>query len=138
MVRYDSPLIVVGTGLSDSTSGGVVATSALSPPDDNVKTATTPATAAATLDLEFGHITRTLARPGAFLNVAKRTVGVVVASASFGIGHLLQGVDAAIATALLGAFWGIVYLRRRSVVAPMVSHSGFDLLQVAQFMATGR
>ena len=66
------------------------------------------------------------------------TVGVVVASAAFGIGHLVQGADAVIATALLGAFWGTVYLRRRSVVAPMVSHSGFDLLQVAQFLATGR
>ena len=65
-------------------------------------------------------------------------VGIVVASTAFGIGHLLQGVDAAIATALLGAFWGMVYLRRRSVVAPVVSHSGFDLLQVVQFIATGR
>lgn len=66
------------------------------------------------------------------------TLGVVVSSAAFGIGHLVQGVDAVIATALLGAFWGVVYLRRRSVIAPMVSHSGFDLLQVAQFLATGR
>jgi membrane protease YdiL (CAAX protease family) len=66
------------------------------------------------------------------------TVGVVVASAAFGIGHLVQGADAVLATALLGAFWGMVYLRRRSVVAPMVSHSGFDLLQVAQFLAFGR
>ena len=65
-------------------------------------------------------------------------VGVVVASAAFGIGHFVQGVDAMVATALLGAFWGVVYLRRGSVVAPMVSHSGFDLLQVAQFLATGR
>lgn len=65
-------------------------------------------------------------------------VGVVVASVAFGIGHFVQGVDAVVATALLGAFWGVVYLRRRSVVAPMVSHSGFDLLQVAQFLATGR
>lgn len=65
-------------------------------------------------------------------------VGVIVASAAFGVGHLVQGADAVIATALLGAFWGVVYLRRRSVVAPMVSHSGFDLLQVIQFMATGR
>jgi membrane protease YdiL (CAAX protease family) len=65
-------------------------------------------------------------------------VGLVVASAAFGLGHLVQGVDAVIATALLGAFWGVVYLRRRSVIAPMVSHSGFDLLQVMQFMATGR
>jgi membrane protease YdiL (CAAX protease family) len=66
------------------------------------------------------------------------TVGIVVASAAFGIGHLVQGVDAVVATALLGAFWGVVYLRRRSVIAPMVSHSGFDLLQVLQFIATGR
>src|SRR5258708_36247090 len=66
------------------------------------------------------------------------TVGLVVASAAFGVGHLVQGVDAVIATALLGAFWGVVYLRRRSVIAPMVSHSGFDLLQVVQFLGTGR
>lgn len=60
--------------------------------------------------------------------------GVVVTSAAFGLGHLIQGVDAALATGLMGAFWGVVYVRRRSCVAPMVSHSGFDLLQVAQFV----
>ena len=66
-------------------------------------------------------------------------VGVIVTSAAFGIGHLLQGVDAAVATGLLGAFWGIVYLWRRSAIAPMVSHSGFDLLQiVAQVTVGGR
>ncbi|OFW17580.1 MAG: hypothetical protein A3F69_02100 [Acidobacteria bacterium RIFCSPLOWO2_12_FULL_66_10] len=59
-------------------------------------------------------------------------------SAAFGAGHLLQGADAAIATGLLGAFWGATYLRRRSAVAPMVSHSGFDLLQVLQFTVAGR
>ncbi len=66
------------------------------------------------------------------------TVGVVVASAAFGAGHLLQGADAAVATGLLGAFWAVVYLRRRSVVAPMVSHSGFNLLQLAQFAVMGQ
>ncbi len=66
------------------------------------------------------------------------TVGVVAASIAFGAGHLLQGADAAIVTGALGAFWGIVYLRRRSVVAPVVSHSGFNLLQIVQFLATGR
>lgn len=65
-------------------------------------------------------------------------VGVVVTSVAFGAGHLLQGVDAAIATGLLGAFWGVVYLRRRSMVAPMVSHAGFDLLQIVQFLAVGK
>jgi membrane protease YdiL (CAAX protease family) len=63
--------------------------------------------------------------------------GVIVSSAAFGAGHLIQGKDAAIATGLLGAFWGLVYLRRRSCIAPMVSHSGFDLLQIAQFYVIG-
>ncbi|MBI4487207.1 MAG: CPBP family intramembrane metalloprotease [Acidobacteria bacterium] len=63
-----------------------------------------------------------------------RTVGVVVTSTAFGAGHLLQGADAVIATGLLGAFWAVVYLRRRSVVAPMVSHAGFDLLQIGQLL----
>jgi membrane protease YdiL (CAAX protease family) len=65
------------------------------------------------------------------------TVGVVVGSVAFGAGHLIQGADAALATGLLGLFWGIVYLRRRSIVAPMVSHSGFNLLQIAQYLLTG-
>ncbi len=65
-------------------------------------------------------------------------VGVVVTSVAFGAGHLIQGVDAAIATGLLGAYWGVVYLRRRSLIAPMVSHAGFDLLQIVQFMTLGR
>jgi membrane protease YdiL (CAAX protease family) len=65
-------------------------------------------------------------------------VGLVVTSAAFGAGHVVQGADAALATGLLGAFWAAVYLRRRSCVAPMVSHAGFDLLQIAQFLVSGR
>jgi membrane protease YdiL (CAAX protease family) len=65
-------------------------------------------------------------------------VGIAVGSIAFGAGHLLQGIDAAIATGLLGVFWGIVYLRRRSVVAPMVSHSGFNLLELLQYVAFAR
>jgi membrane protease YdiL (CAAX protease family) len=63
-------------------------------------------------------------------------VGVIVGSVAFGAGHLLQGTDAAITTGVLGVFWGIVYLRRRSAVAPMVSHAGFDLLQIVQYVMT--
>jgi membrane protease YdiL (CAAX protease family) len=64
-----------------------------------------------------------------------RVVGLVVTSVAFGAGHFsLQGVDAGIATGLLGAFWAIVYLRRRSAVAPMVSHAAFDLLQIVPYL----
>jgi membrane protease YdiL (CAAX protease family) len=64
--------------------------------------------------------------------------GVVATSVAFGMGHLLQGADAAIATGLLGAFWAVVYLRRRSIIAPMVSHAGFDLMQIVGFLALSR
>lgn len=57
-------------------------------------------------------------------------VGVVVLSTAFGLGHLLQGRDAAIATGAMGAFWAVVYLRRRSSLAPIVSHALFNSLEV--------
>jgi uncharacterized protein len=59
--------------------------------------------------------------------------GVIVFSAFFGLGHLEQGWDAAIATAVLGACWGIVYLLRRSIIAPVVSHAGFNVAQLAKY-----
>ena len=58
------------------------------------------------------------------------TVGVIVLSIAFGLGHALQGWDAAIATGALGAFWAILYLRRRSSVAPIISHAGFNSIEV--------
>ncbi len=45
-------------------------------------------------------------------------VGVIVLSVAFGLGHFVQGWDAAITTGTLGAFWAVLYLRRRSSVAP--------------------
>jgi membrane protease YdiL (CAAX protease family) len=57
-------------------------------------------------------------------------LGLVLFSLAFGLGHLEQGRDVAIATGSLGAFWGLVYLRRRSIVAPAVSHAGFNLLEI--------
>ena len=64
------------------------------------------------------------------------TLGVLVLSAAFGLGHFPQGWDAVIATGLLGAFWAIVYLWRRSSIAPMVSHAGFNSLEVLRVALT--
>ena len=64
-------------------------------------------------------------------------VGLVVFSAVFGLGHLEQGRDVALATATLGAFWGLIFLRRRSIVGPMVGHAGFNLAQVIKFLTLG-
>jgi membrane protease YdiL (CAAX protease family) len=62
-------------------------------------------------------------------------VGVVVLSVAFGLGHLVQGWDAAVTTGVLGAFWAVIYLRRRSTIAPMVSHAGFNALEVLRLAA---
>jgi membrane protease YdiL (CAAX protease family) len=65
------------------------------------------------------------------------TVGVVVLSAAFGLGHVVQGWDAMITTGMLGAFWAVLYLRRRSAVAPIVSHAGFNSVEVLRVVITG-
>lgn len=53
-------------------------------------------------------------------------MGVVITSLAFGLGHTLQGLDAAIITGTLGAIWGVMYVLRRSALAPIVSHSLFN------------
>jgi membrane protease YdiL (CAAX protease family) len=65
-------------------------------------------------------------------------VGLVVLSIAFGLGHIVQGFDAVITTALLGAFWAALYLRRRSVIAPVVSHAGFNTLEVLRVALFGQ
>jgi membrane protease YdiL (CAAX protease family) len=65
------------------------------------------------------------------------TAGVIVLSAGFGLGHIVQGWDAVVTTGLLGALWAVLYLRRRSAVAPLVSHSGFNTLEVLRVAVFG-
>ena len=62
--------------------------------------------------------------------------GLIVSSVFFGLGHRLQGNDVAIATGILGVYWGAIYLRRRSCVGPMVSHAGFNLIELLQFLVS--
>jgi membrane protease YdiL (CAAX protease family) len=64
-------------------------------------------------------------------------VGVVVLSVAFGLGHAVQGWDAAVTTGALGAVWALLYLRRRSTVAPLVSHAGFNSLEVLRIAIAG-
>jgi membrane protease YdiL (CAAX protease family) len=64
-------------------------------------------------------------------------LGVVLLSIAFGLGHLLQGRDAAVATGAMGAFWAVVYLRRRSSVAPIVSHAAFNSVEVLRIIVLG-
>jgi membrane protease YdiL (CAAX protease family) len=64
-------------------------------------------------------------------------IGVIVLSIAFGLGHFVQGWDAAITTGTLGAFWAVLYLKRRSSVAPVVSHAGFNSLEILRVAIVG-
>jgi membrane protease YdiL (CAAX protease family) len=64
-------------------------------------------------------------------------LGLVVTSVAFGLGHLMQGFDAALATGTLGFIWGAMYLWRRSSIAPIVSHAGFNGLEIARYLVVG-
>lgn len=66
-----------------------------------------------------------------FTQIGTPVIGLIIFSVLFGLGHQVQGWDAVIMTAALGAIWGAVYLRRRSLVAPAVCHGAFDVIQVA-------
>ena len=52
--------------------------------------------------------------------------------------QIAERVRLAIATGTLGLYWGAVYLRRRSFVGPMVSHAGFNLIELLQYFTIGR
>jgi membrane protease YdiL (CAAX protease family) len=66
------------------------------------------------------------------------TLGVWVLSIAFGLGHVMQGWDAVVTTAVLGAFWAWMYLQRRSSVAPIVSHAGFNSLEILRVALIGQ
>jgi len=72
-------------------------------------------------------------RCGQYLGGA--VLGVAIYSVFFGLGHLEQGYDVMIATGLLGLAWGVLYVVRRSIVAPMVSHAAFNLAQLLKYLA---
>ena len=56
--------------------------------------------------------------------------GLIVFSIVFGLGHSVQGWDASIVTALLGGIWGAFYLIRRNVLPAIVSHAGFNIIEI--------
>ena len=58
-------------------------------------------------------------------------LGLLLTSVAFGLGHTVQGWDAGIVTALMGAFWGAMYLARRSVVSTITNHALFNVAQIA-------
>ncbi|MBM3780761.1 MAG: CPBP family intramembrane metalloprotease [Acidobacteria bacterium] len=56
--------------------------------------------------------------------------GLIITSAAFGLGHVMQGWDAAVVTAGLGAVWGAVFLTHGSIGACLFSHAATNGVQV--------
>jgi len=53
-------------------------------------------------------------------------VGLLVWSAAFGVGHYVQGPQGMVAAGLFGLLFGLIYLVRGSLIAPIVAHSLYD------------
>ncbi len=65
-------------------------------------------------------------------------LGLLLFSVAFGLGHLTQGFDAALITGTLGLMWGLLYLARRSMIAPAVSHALFNLIEIGLYQYASR
>jgi len=59
-------------------------------------------------------------------DLGQQWLGLFITSLAFGLGHTLQGLDAAVITGTLGAIWGFMYLTRGGALASIVSHSLFN------------
>ena len=55
-------------------------------------------------------------------------VGLVLWSVVFGFGHYIQGAQGVVTAGLFGMIFGILYLMRGSLVAPIVAHGIYDTL----------
>ena len=64
-------------------------------------------------------------------------LGALLFAVYFGMGHLVQGADEAIFAGVLGLAWGLLFVRRRSIVAPMVSHGLYAALELVRYYVFG-
>ena len=64
-------------------------------------------------------------------------MGLVLTSLAFGAGHFIQ-VRMQPSRRLLSVPSGLIYLKRRSIAAPVVSHAGFNLVQILRYLTFSR
>lgn len=65
-------------------------------------------------------------------------LGLLLWSLVFGAGHYLQGVQGVILATLFGLVFGLLYLARGSLVAPMVAHGAYDAAALCLYWFAGR
>jgi membrane protease YdiL (CAAX protease family) len=64
-------------------------------------------------------------------------VGLIVWSISFGAGHYIQGLQGIVIAIIFGFVFGIVYLARGNLIAPMVAHGVYDTLVLLAYWHSG-
>lgn len=55
-------------------------------------------------------------------------VGLFLWSLFFGYGHAIQGIDNAVGAGILGLLFGLLFIWRRNLTAPIVAHILYDVL----------
>jgi membrane protease YdiL (CAAX protease family) len=60
-------------------------------------------------------------------------VGLILWSLFFAFGHALQGIDNAVGAGILGLCFGLLYIWRRNLAAPMVAHALYDIATLLIF-----
>jgi membrane protease YdiL (CAAX protease family) len=62
--------------------------------------------------------------------------GLVIWSLVFGAGHYVQGLQGIVVASVYGMLFGILYVARGSLVAPMVAHAAYDVLALLVYWFT--
>ena len=66
------------------------------------------------------------------------TIGLALWSFFFAWGHTIQGIDNAVGAGVLGLLFGLLYIWRRNLIAPMLAHALYNIITLIAFwMSSG-
>lgn len=64
------------------------------------------------------------------------TLGLIVWSAAFGAGHYVQGAQGMLSAGVFGLVFGIAYLARGNLVAPIIAHGTYNTVAILGYWFT--
>ena len=67
------------------------------------------------------------------------TIGLLLWSLAFGVGHYVQGVQGVFLATIYGFLFGLVYLLSGNLIAPIIAHGAYDTLAlIGYWLLEGR
>ena len=60
-------------------------------------------------------------------------MGLILWSLAFGAGHYVQGIQGITIATIYGFLFGVIYLLRGSLTAPIVAHSAYDTMALLAY-----